>query len=158
MELYSLKTITKWKTILRSYKTFPMIPARDLSIYLISGEIYLKSFNCAWFVKNVYTWQILKDTFPKENTAYWLEESLSKTNCLLTHICVSSLKQRPKQWQLSNLEMYKSKHIKIHKSTLLLLVNFVSEFRLELMYISLIISIRLSLIHLHGFQLLVLLR
>ena len=40
---------------------------------------------------------------------------------------------------------------------LLLLVNFVSGFRLELMYISLIASIRLSLTHLHGFELLVLL-
>ena len=40
---------------------------------------------------------------------------------------------------------------------LLLLVNFVSGFRLELMYISLIENIRSSLIHLHGFQLLVLL-
>ena len=40
---------------------------------------------------------------------------------------------------------------------LLLLVNFVIDFRLELMYISLIESIRSSLTHLHGFQLLVLL-
>ena len=40
---------------------------------------------------------------------------------------------------------------------LLLLVNFVSRFRLELMYISLIENIRSSLTHLHGFQLLVLL-
>ena len=34
---------------------------------------------------------------------------------------------------------------------LLLLVNFVSGFRLELMYITLIVSIRSSLTHLHGF-------
>ena len=40
---------------------------------------------------------------------------------------------------------------------LLLLVNFVSRYRLDLMYISLIESIRSSLTHLHGFQLLVLL-
>ena len=40
---------------------------------------------------------------------------------------------------------------------LLLVVNFVSGFRLEFMYISLIISIRSSFIHLHDFQLLVLL-
>ena len=40
---------------------------------------------------------------------------------------------------------------------LLLLGNFVSGFRLELMYISLIENIRSSLTHLHGFQLLVLL-
>ena len=40
---------------------------------------------------------------------------------------------------------------------LLLLVNFVSGFRLELMYISLIENIRSNLIHLHGFELLVLL-
>ena len=40
---------------------------------------------------------------------------------------------------------------------LLLLVTSVSGFRLELMYISLIVSIRSSLTHLHGFQLLVLL-
>ena len=40
---------------------------------------------------------------------------------------------------------------------LLLLVNFVSGFRLESMYISLIISIKSSLTHLLGFQLLVLL-
>ena len=47
--------------------------------------------------------------------------------------------------------------ISLNLVLLLLLVNFVSGFRLELMYISLIISIRSSLIHLHGFQLLVLL-
>ena len=40
---------------------------------------------------------------------------------------------------------------------LLLLVEYVSGFRLELMYISLIVSIRSSLFYLHGFQLLVLL-
>ena len=40
---------------------------------------------------------------------------------------------------------------------LLLLVNFVSGVRLKLMYISLIENIRSSLIHLHGFQLVVLL-
>ena len=40
---------------------------------------------------------------------------------------------------------------------LLLLVSFVSGFKLELMYISLIESIRSSLTHHHGFQLLVLL-
>ena len=40
---------------------------------------------------------------------------------------------------------------------LLLVVHFVSEFRLELMHISLIVSIRSILTHLHGFQLLVLL-
>ena len=39
----------------------------------------------------------------------------------------------------------------------LLLVNFVSGFRLELMYISLLKSIRSTLNHPHGFQLLVLL-
>ena len=38
---------------------------------------------------------------------------------------------------------------------LLLLVNFVSGFRLELMHISLIENIRSILTHLHGFQLLV---
>ena len=40
---------------------------------------------------------------------------------------------------------------------LLIYVNFVSVFRLELIYISLIVNIRSSLTHLHGFQLLVLL-
>ena len=40
---------------------------------------------------------------------------------------------------------------------LLLIVNFASGFMLELMYISLIVSIRLSLILLHGFLLLALL-
>ena len=39
---------------------------------------------------------------------------------------------------------------------LLLLVNFVSGFRFDLMHISLIENTRLSLTHLHGFQLLVL--
>ena len=37
----------------------------------------------------------------------------------------------------------------------LLLLNFVSEFRLELMHISLIVNSRLSLTHLNGYQLLV---
>ena len=40
---------------------------------------------------------------------------------------------------------------------LLLVVNFFSVFRLELMYISLIVCIRSSLTHLHGFQLLLML-
>ena len=40
---------------------------------------------------------------------------------------------------------------------MLLLVNFVSGFRLELIYISLIESVKSNLTHLHGFQLLVLL-
>ena len=43
-------------------------------------------------------------------------------------------------------------------SVLLLLVrSFMGEFRLELMYVFLIKSIRSSLTHLHGFQMLVLL-
>ena len=45
----------------------------------------------------------------------------------------------------------------IFSMLLLLLVNFVSEFGLELMYISLTENIRSSLIYPHGFQLLVLL-
>ena len=40
---------------------------------------------------------------------------------------------------------------------LFLLVQFVSGIRLELIYISLIVSIRSSLTHIHGFQLVVLL-
>ena len=50
-------------------------------------------------------------------------------------------------------------HGKIFLSLVLLnlLMNFVSGFRLELMYISIIISIRSSLTHLHSFQLLELL-
>ena len=47
--------------------------------------------------------------------------------------------------------------ISLNSVLLLLLVNFVSGFRLELVYISLIISIRSNLTHLHGFQQLVLL-
>ena len=43
----------------------------------------------------------------------------------------------------------------IFKLLQLLLVNFVNGFRLELTYIFLIVSIRSSLIHRHGFQLLV---
>ena len=41
---------------------------------------------------------------------------------------------------------------------LLLLANFVSVFRFQMMYISLIVSIRSSLTHPHGFQLLALLQ
>ena len=47
--------------------------------------------------------------------------------------------------------------ISLNLVLLLLLVNFVGGFRLELMHISLILNNRSSLIHLHGFQLLVLL-
>ena len=47
--------------------------------------------------------------------------------------------------------------ISLNLLLLLVLVNFVSGFRLELMYIFLIENIRSSLIHLHDFQLLVLL-
>ena len=47
--------------------------------------------------------------------------------------------------------------ISLNSVLLLLLLNFVSGFRLELMYVSLIVSIRSSLTHLHGFQQLVLL-
>ena len=45
--------------------------------------------------------------------------------------------------------------ISLNSVLLLLLVNFVSGFRLEMMYISLIKSIRSSFTHLHGFLLLV---
>ena len=47
--------------------------------------------------------------------------------------------------------------ISLNSVLVLLLVNFVSGFRSELLYISLIIKIRSSLTHLHSFQLLVLL-
>ena len=47
--------------------------------------------------------------------------------------------------------------ISLNPVLLLLLVNFLSGFRLELIYISLIVSTRLSFTHLHVFQLLVLL-
>ena len=47
--------------------------------------------------------------------------------------------------------------ISLNLVVLLLVVIFASRFRLELMYISLIVSIRSNLIHLHGLQLLVLL-
>ena len=42
--------------------------------------------------------------------------------------------------------------ISLNSVLLLVLVNFVSRFRLELMYISLIMSIRSNLTHLHVFQ------
>ena len=48
-------------------------------------------------------------------------------------------------------------HDHVRDVLLLLLVNFVSEFRLELMFISLIVSLRSNLTHLHCFLLLVLL-
>ena len=47
--------------------------------------------------------------------------------------------------------------IPVNSVLLLLLVNFVSAFRLELMYMPLIINIRSNLTHFHGFQQLVLL-
>ena len=53
--------------------------------------------------------------------------------------------------------IWKMFHGRISLDLVLLLVNFVSGFRLELVYISLIKSIRSSIAHLHGFQLLVLL-
>ena len=49
------------------------------------------------------------------------------------------------------LEMFHGS-ISLNSVLLLLLVNFVGRFRLELMYISLIVSIRSSLTHLHGFH------
>ena len=55
-----------------------------------------------------------------------------------------------------HLKMFHGR-ISLNLVLLLLLVNFVSGFRLELMYIYHIENIRSSLIHLHGFQLLVLL-
>ena len=47
--------------------------------------------------------------------------------------------------------------ISLNSVLLLLLVNFVSGFRMESMHICLIVSIRSSLTHLHGFELFVLL-
>ena len=49
------------------------------------------------------------------------------------------------------------RRISLNLVLLLLLVNFVSRFRLEWRYISLIVNINSSLFQLHGFQLLVLL-
>ena len=54
------------------------------------------------------------------------------------------------------LEMFHGR-ISLNSVLLLLLVNFVSMFRLELIYISLIEGVRSSLTHFHCFQLLVLL-
>ena len=45
-----------------------------------------------------------------------------------------------------------SQGISLNSVLLLLLMNFVSGFRLELLYILLVISIRSSLTHPHGFQ------
>ena len=53
-------------------------------------------------------------------------------------------------------EMFRGR-ISFNSVLLLLLMNFVSGFRLELMYISLIVSIRSNFTHLHAFQVLVLL-
>ena len=53
------------------------------------------------------------------------------------------------------VEMFHGR-ISLNSVPLLLLVNFVSGFRLKLMYIFLIVSIRSNLSHLHGFQELVL--
>ena len=53
-------------------------------------------------------------------------------------------------------EMFYGK-ISLNSVPLILLIRFVSRFRLELMYILLIKSIRSSITHLHGFQLFVLL-
>ena len=53
-------------------------------------------------------------------------------------------------------EMFQGE-ISLNSVLLLLLFNFVSGFRLELMYLSLIQNIRSSLTHVHAFQLLVLL-
>ena len=53
-------------------------------------------------------------------------------------------------------EMFQGE-ISLNSVLLLLLVNFLSGFRLELMYISLIQNIRSNLTHLHAFQPLVLL-
>ena len=59
-------------------------------------------------------------------------------------------------WGMVFVEIFHGR-ISLNLVLLLLLVNFLSGFRLELMYISLIENIRPRLIHLHGFQLLVLL-
>ena len=63
------------------------------------------------------------------------------------------------EWLKTFLMLIRMYHgqISLNEVLLLLLVNFVSEFRLELMCISLIVSIRSNLTHLHGFQQLVLL-
>ena len=50
-----------------------------------------------------------------------------------------------------NLKMYHGR-ISLNSVLLLLVVNFVGVFRLEMMHISLIESIRSSLMHLDGFQ------
>ena len=57
----------------------------------------------------------------------------------------------------SLLDRLRDGRISLNSVLLLLLVNFVSGFKLELMYMCLIISMSSSLTHLHGFQLLVLL-
>ena len=52
------------------------------------------------------------------------------------------------------LEMFHER-ISLNSVLLLLLINFVSGFRLEFMYIPVIENIRSCITHLHGFQLLV---
>ena len=60
-------------------------------------------------------------------------------------------------FKVQNITFVSHGQISLNLVFLLLLVNFVIWFRLELMYISLTVSSRSSLTHFHGFQLLVLL-
>ena len=63
----------------------------------------------------------------------------------------------PPDWDGLRNHLRDNGKISLSSVLLLLLVNSVDGVRLKLMYISLIVSIRSNFIHLHGFQLVVLL-
>ena len=141
----SQMTLLRWLTFLLGSLTV----ALTILLFWIFFFLLMLIFVLQWFSLH---WQILimfLSEFPlifheTQNGMYYFITLLMTILMLIRMVFVMI-------W-----EMFHGR-ISLNSVLLLLLVNFVIGFGLELMYISLIVSIRSNLTHLHGFQQLVLL-
>ena len=145
MIFLSQETSLKWLTFLLGSQTM-ILTALLFWIYLF---LLMLAFVLQWFPLHWEILIILLSQFPL--TFHHIHNGMSRFIALLMTILVLIGTVFVIIW-----EMFHGR-ISLKSVLLLLFVNFVSGFRLEFMYISLIESIRSTLTHLHGFQLLVLL-
>ena len=115
-----------------------------LDLFLLTLEFLLQWLSLHWQILIM-----LLSQFPL--TFYQIHNGMPRFIALLMNILVPVGRVFVIIWEMFH------ERISLNSVLLLLLRNFVSGFRLELMYISLIVSIRPTMV-LHGFQLLVRLR
>ena len=139
------KTLTRWLTFLLEYQTVIFI----VLLFWINSKLLTLVFVLQWLSLHWEILIILLSQFPL--TFYKIHIRNSYLNAYIMSILVLIAMVFIIIW-----EMFHGR-ISLSFMLLLLLVNFLSRFRLELMYISLIENTTTNLTLLHGFQLFVLL-